>query len=327
MTHSLYDHDKWTNLSDLSQPQTRSIGFGPRGAADERLKMVRSWDEFGINYQTLAIRRRQGLWVPEDPDSVIAFTHRNALRSAQVYWVAPGMCELLVTAAATIEVERRLTSDLVSIRRGLCFFASTLSGEGLVRDAGHPVPVDAVHWYPSIRIDNSGQAHHILQIDSYSCMRLPWGNIGMVYSGGSEWKLGHGLTQRSHDHSPDDRDESAFEDRRLLLALWSLMESPGVTDVVEEPMNRATQRRLQREDMPIDAVRVIYLRGSRAQTAEAHSAEASQYHHQWIVSGHWRSQPYGPQRSLRRQVWISPYIKGPTDAPLLTGEKVMALVR
>jgi hypothetical protein len=35
------------------------------------------------------------------------------------------------------------------------------------------------------------------------------------------------------------------------------------------------------------------------------------YKLRWIVRGHWRNQPYGPDRSLRRLTWIEPYWKGP----------------
>jgi len=38
---------------------------------------------------------------------------------------------------------------------------------------------------------------------------------------------------------------------------------------------------------------------------------------QWLVRGHWRNQVCGPQRSERRPTWISPYWKGPEDAPVL----------
>lgn len=32
-----------------------------------------------------------------------------------------------------------------------------------------------------------------------------------------------------------------------------------------------------------------------------------------MVRGYWRSQPYGPKMSLRRQQWVQPYWKGPED--------------
>lgn len=47
-----------------------------------------------------------------------------------------------------------------------------------------------------------------------------------------------------------------------------------------------------------------------------------EWHHQWIVRGHWRNQAFGEGRKQRRPTWISPYVKGPEDAPMLGGEKV-----
>jgi hypothetical protein len=39
---------------------------------------------------------------------------------------------------------------------------------------------------------------------------------------------------------------------------------------------------------------------------------------QFMVRGHWRHQPYGPQHSLRKFIPIEPYWKGPEDAKILT---------
>lgn len=36
----------------------------------------------------------------------------------------------------------------------------------------------------------------------------------------------------------------------------------------------------------------------------------------WWVKGHWRRQPYGPQRSLRKLIYIHPHISGNVNAPL-----------
>jgi hypothetical protein len=47
----------------------------------------------------------------------------------------------------------------------------------------------------------------------------------------------------------------------------------------------------------------------------------------WVVRGHWRWQSYGPGRTERRRIWISPFIKGPDGAPLVVSEKVYDLRR
>lgn len=36
----------------------------------------------------------------------------------------------------------------------------------------------------------------------------------------------------------------------------------------------------------------------------------------WWVKGHWRRQPYGPERSLRKLIYIHPHISGNVNAPL-----------
>jgi hypothetical protein len=42
------------------------------------------------------------------------------------------------------------------------------------------------------------------------------------------------------------------------------------------------------------------------------------YKTRWVVRGHWRNQPYGPERALRRLTWIEPHWKGPEGAPPAT---------
>lgn len=37
-----------------------------------------------------------------------------------------------------------------------------------------------------------------------------------------------------------------------------------------------------------------------------------------VVRGHWKWQPYGEGRALRRHTWIAPYIQGPEGAPILS---------
>jgi hypothetical protein len=38
---------------------------------------------------------------------------------------------------------------------------------------------------------------------------------------------------------------------------------------------------------------------------------------QILVRGHWKTQPHGPQSSLRKLIWREPYWRGPEDAPIL----------
>ncbi|MET7881388.1 hypothetical protein ABZS52_31190 [Micromonospora profundi] len=54
------------------------------------------------------------------------------------------------------------------------------------------------------------------------------------------------------------------------------------------------------------------------------SHERSQTSRFW-VSGHWRNQAHGPGRSLRRPVYIHPFLRGPDDAPIKLSSTVRML--
>lgn len=109
----------------------------------------------------------------------------------------------------------------------------------------------------------------------------------------------------------------------VVRATWALMQQP-VARVDEAAFNRADRRRLQRNQIEPAPVRVIALR--RPKSSSQGTDSGREYHHRWIVRGHWRQQWY-PARQLHRPVWIAPHVKGPEDAPILGGEKVHAWTR
>lgn len=79
---------------------------------------------------------------------------------------------------------------------------------------------------------------------------------------------------------------------------------------------RPQRREAKRLGFAADDVVVVRLRRESAGTHEAHEAEPANYSHRFIVSGHWRNQFY-PASNMHRQIWISPYVKGPEDQPLV----------
>ncbi|MEU3399386.1 hypothetical protein [Streptomyces filamentosus] len=115
---------------------------------------------------------------------------------------------------------------------------------------------------------------------------------------------------------------------RLIQATWLLM---GQTLATSERVaaDRASRRRIQRLDRAYGTeVRLIRLRRARTErgTAPAEQPGTREYQHRWVVRGHWRRQWY-PSRNANKPIWISPYIAGPEDAPLIGGEKVLVLAR
>lgn len=111
-----------------------------------------------------------------------------------------------------------------------------------------------------------------------------------------------------------------------LAAAWSMMWTPTVAQRrTIEPRRSGSARAA--EIQPSE-VTIVDLRPLEARVHEEASDDPSrQYHHRWIVRGHWRNQAVGEGRSERRITWIPSHIKGPAWAPLLASEKVMTWMR
>lgn len=98
--------------------------------------------------------------------------------------------------------------------------------------------------------------------------------------------------------------------------------------MTEEPTKRErkmAKRENRPEPQPI-RVETIYVTAEQPTPKATTTSHAPvEYHHRWIVSGHFRNQTYGPNNSLRRRQWIPPYIKGPAGAPLLNRTKILSI--
>ena len=100
---------------------------------------------------------------------------------------------------------------------------------------------------------------------------------------------------------------------------------PFVATTNEHALGRSERRRLDRHNQRYTSeVSVVSLRRrlpcGRTTVDVDHGLDGEvrrHYHHQWLVSGHWRKQWYAA-RGVHEAIWIDPYIKGPDDKPLLT---------
>ena len=99
----------------------------------------------------------------------------------------------------------------------------------------------------------------------------------------------------------------------VFAATLVLAASEQVANVDEVSPNRRQVRRSAGKRSP-QPVRVVRL--NVAPSTGRHAGESErEYQHRWLVSGHWRSQPYGPGRTKRRLQLIAPYVKGPAGKP------------
>lgn len=111
---------------------------------------------------------------------------------------------------------------------------------------------------------------------------------------------------------------------KYVQVFWRLLVQT-ITVKSEARPSREYRKRAQKEKFPDKNITVVTLRRPKGEsTGERNSVE---WTHRWLVGGHWRNQWF-PSLSQHRQIWISPYIKGPEDKPLEVRKlRVFELVR
>lgn len=106
--------------------------------------------------------------------------------------------------------------------------------------------------------------------------------------------------------------EAVSHSSRLALAIVTALGHRLTRLDLPVTAGRGERRRVQRE---LPSLRVLAL-GTGATVERGEGTGTVEWSKRWFVRGHWRLQPYGPNRSLRRPTWIDPYVKGPEDKPL-----------
>lgn len=123
----------------------------------------------------------------------------------------------------------------------------------------------------------------------------------------------------------EDGDTLAEEHFGIMVVLSLLLQQPGTDNLLTRTSveaDRSTRKRYRHHDREAPQVRVINLRYPVGDSDKP----GHDYHHRWVVRGHWRHQWY-PSIEAHRPVYIAPHVKGPKDAPLLGGSKVYQVVR
>lgn len=275
-------------------------------------------------------------------DEIAAWNH-GQLADAELWWVDEGMVDL-VEHSSTDLPEFVLQEEAIPAQAALCVLERPLQGV----DADipeNPVLVDAISWgrsligdvpavstvmYQRMPLDGSkmvGRGGAIV-IDRKPGDAMP-DDVAWVPMGRSDWPIGKDWTWRVPDVS-DLTHASLMEDRRWLATLWALAAQPRISVEMMRQADRAERRRAERAGMRSPDVKVVALRHSVYEAAGAErlpytDGSGRRYRVRWPVKGHWRQQPYGPERQYRRPQFIAPYIKGPEGAPLRTGATVRVL--
>jgi hypothetical protein len=247
---------------------------------------------------------------PSDRLKTLVLGVADRTEAAEMYHVSEAMGALAAEASETLE-KFALQPDDVPCATGLIVFDGEAPFEASYED-GCKNELRAIAWYA----DPNGSG--VLVIPGV----LPHGWLGR----GSRVAMDPGslfLAPFSNQIEELLGAGPVFDVFGLLLTVWLLMAQPLAEHSQAQP-DRAARRRLQRAGHESAPIRVIELR--RPKNSGGHGVSDREYHHQWIVKGHWRQQ-WHPKREVHRPVWIAPHIKGPDGAPLIGGEKVYAWKR
>jgi hypothetical protein len=299
----------------------------PRDVAEWRNSLMHAWAPGGI----LAEMAPSLMVVGQTFEPQWEF---NTLKDASLWFVGSGMCELLDHAAPQLP-DTLLTDDICPFPEGLVVFEKPLLGID-AEGSDFKVSIGAYVWGRSLW---SKDMSRMLMITCYGPHRggphlLPLGSLVWPYGRGPDDGLDWMVDSKgnSANLSPAQR-ASMAEDRRRLMALWLLSSQPGLAQH-RDYFDRATAKRELRAaakaGRPLldSKVRIITLRRpAQPSNEDGEPISHVEWQHRWVVSGHWRNQPYGPDRSLRRPVYINPFIKGPSDKPFLSGATVRSWVR
>lgn len=251
--------------------------------------------------------------LPGDAGDLPAFLKETLVEAggeSEIFHVSGAMTQLALAAADSLPDFTLTAEDLVA-PSGLMYFEEPIAAfDGGEKGIGGEVAagrIDGVLW-----ATGGGLCALAYLTDTAK------EGAGSVRESGSRLKPHAvafailGTEERGRTGEPPQRIQE------VLKATWLLMRQPLCTESSPAP-DRPARRRMKKAGVAEQPVRVLELRRPRHSGPSGESDR--EYHHQWIVRGHWRQQWF-PKREVHRPVWIAPHIKGPEGAPMLGGEKV-----
>jgi hypothetical protein len=123
----------------------------------------------------------------------------------------------------------------------------------------------------------------------------------------------------SWENATPEEAASMYELRKFMMAAW-LISGQRVALITGFKPARAMRRRAERLKLP-SKVNIVTLRRAAPRRYDEGDPRQVEWSHQWLVTGHWRHLQSG------RVTWVSPYIKGPTDKPLIIKDRLYKLER
>jgi hypothetical protein len=163
-------------------------------------------------------------------------------------------------------------------------------------------------WMPMQSPDGARSGIHVSTYTLYD----DWQQDGYELDPTLKWQPLHVTPWWFGDKAPAREEAPWWGKCQAVLRL--MMQQIAVRD--ERPAPRASRRRWQREMPEKSEPGIVVVRLRRPKSHPSGDHHTVDWKQQWIVGGHWRAQFY-PSLGIHRQIWISNYVKGPADKPLV----------
>jgi hypothetical protein len=265
-------------------------------------------------------------WV-HDPEWAKLFT-RERLSKLAPYWVTRDTQTLIEFAAESIS-EYQLRLDDALTPSGLAVLDRIL----YVGD----LPVRAFSWdLTSVQLQSNPSRPAMFLVAWVDTAHDEARVEGVLEAGyrsrlfptlAGVWFEDESMTDWSQLRSPslEDRDAKLhIEVRQFMAAFWLLAQQRVALTSGRKPA-RGLRRAAERAKLPSEVVVVTLRRALKKEpeTGEVHEVEWS---HRWLVTGHWRHIWSEKEQRINR-IWISSYVKGPENKPLVLKERMYKFSR
>lgn len=227
----------------------------------------------------------------------------SSLDQARMYWIDDTFTDM-AEAAATQLPALTITRDLPPCDDGLLVWSRPTNDQ--THTAATWICHNGTVWIDLYRAIGEGLAEQHLQT-----VRTEVGWLAPV--------RGQQL------HNGQSVDAAAVQPFAVLLSTWLLI-AQGAADTDTAAIDKTVRKKYARMQRPAPDVRIVHLRSHhRAAATAAQPTTKRPYTQRVWVTGHWRNQPYGPGRTLRRPVYIHPHLRGPEDAQINLSTTVRVL--
>jgi hypothetical protein len=279
--------------------------------SDMGMRYAAGWAQSAAGDEPRNLTRGGALWAVPSKVAALAF-------NADTFSVEPEMQTLWEAAVGGFEPEPLKDTDLLT-ERGFLWLPRPFA---TIDVHGKETSFRAIGWHrmeftlhggedaDEVTRKNGGVMlflfHAVGDPDEYEGTAPDPGPPGtLLLDHMMPWEFG--LTYKAPEHVRQDV-------LKPIQVLWRLLAQQIVTRTAQRP-TRHVRRRLAKAKMPERDIVVVRLRRPKGDAPEGQEPRTVEWTHRWLVSGHWRQQWF-PSLSLHRQIWISPFVKGPEDKPL-----------